>query len=200
MLSLDEGRKLVEVARATIESYLKEDAYVQKDVPKFFYKQSGVFVTLRSFPNNHLRGCIGFTEPAYTLLEALQDASVAASTSDPRFPPVTLDELGRITVEVTVLTPPVLLEGMSGNQYLDVIKIGRDGLIIEKEFHKGLLLPQVPLEWGWDKGEYISQTCIKAGLPPDAWFSDDVNVYTFSGQIFSETKPRGAVVEQEGCD
>lgn len=132
------------------------------------------------------------------MIDAVLDSSVASATKDPRFHPISSKELKSLVIEVTVLTQPELIEGKSGLEYLDEIEIGRDGLIVELGFHKGLLLPQVPIEWNWDKEEFISHTCIKAGLPPDAWIKEkDIKIFRFSGQVFSEIEPSGAIVEQE---
>jgi len=116
---------------------------------------------------------------------------------DPRFPPLEIDELDRIIIEVTVLTKPEVIKVDDPKDYVEHIKIGRDGLIVEQGFYKGLLLPQVPVEQGWDKEEYLSHTCMKAGLMPDAWFDKSTKIYRFSGQIFTETVPDGEIKEKK---
>jgi len=196
MLSLEEGTTLIRIARENIRAHLSGEKYFVKGIDDKFRINSGVFVTLKTYPDNDLRGCIGFPEPVYPLIDSLLDASVASATRDPRFYPVSTGELDNLLVEVTVLSSPVLIEGKKGREYLDEIEIGRDGLIIEMGFQKGLLLPQVPIEWNWDKEEFLSHTCIKAGLPPDSWLSeDDINIYKFTGQVFSEKNPNGNVEE-----
>ena len=102
------------------------------------------------------------------------------------------DELDDIVVEVSVLTPPEPIEGPPKERPMK-IKVGRDGLLIEKGFYSGLLLPQVPIEWGWDEEEFLAQTCWKAGLPPDCWLDPDTKVYRFTAEIFEEEKPWGPV-------
>jgi uncharacterized protein (TIGR00296 family) len=109
------------------------------------------------------------------------DSSISAAIRDPRFPPVTQEEMDSIEVEVTVLTEPEEIVPDSQN-----VKVGEDGLMVEKGIFKGILLPQVPLELGWEAEEFLCQTCIKAGLPPDCWLDEGVTVYKFQGQIFSE--------------
>ena len=197
MVTLNDGAVLVTLARQWIESNLAVSTFDLPALPPVFHEKSGVFVTLLSYPDRQLRGCIGYPEPSLPLIEGLLDSAVSAATKDPRFYPVTAPELENLFVEVTVLTPPVKIEGAVGRDLLARIRVGRDGLIVEKGFYKGLLLPQVPIEWGWDEEEFLSQTCVKAGLRPTAWLSEDISVFTFSGQVFSETAPRGKIMEKE---
>jgi len=177
-----DGRLLLEIARKTIEAHLFGKDY-SPDYPESFNEGRGVFVTLTK--KEMLRGCIGYPEPVMPLIKAVQDAAVSAATRDPRFPPVLPDEWKKIKVEVTVLTRPERLNAPPGER-VDRIEIGRDGLIAENGFQKGLLLPQVPVEWKWDKKQFLSQTCTKAGLAPDAWKESETKIYTFQGEIFSE--------------
>lgn len=196
MLTPEEGEMLVSMARSTISSYLQRKTPEEDATAGRFSGKAGVFVTLKTYPGLNLRGCIGFTEPAYPLAQALRDAAIAAAARDPRFRPVEKDELDSIVVEVTVLTAPRLLQAASPEQYPSSIEVGRDGLIVELGFHKGLLLPQVPVEWGWDSTEFLSQTCVKAGLDADTWMTEDeLKIFTFQGQIFSEESPGGAIAE-----
>ncbi len=198
MLSLKEGTELVRMARERIRTYLRGDDYDTGEIDDKYKINSGIFVTLKTYPGKDLRGCIGFPEPVYPLIDSLLDASIASATRDPRFHPVSSSEIDRLLVEVTVLSSPSLIKGKSGKGYLDEIEVGRDGLIIERGFQKGLLLPQVPIEWNWGKEEFLSHTCVKAGLPQDCWLNeDDIKIYKFTGQVFSEIAPNGEVVEQE---
>ncbi|MEM4214077.1 MAG: TIGR00296 family protein, partial [Candidatus Methanomethylicaceae archaeon] len=96
-----------------------------------------------------------------------------------------------------VLTPPVLLEVNDPKEYPKRIKVGRDGLVVEMGYYKGLLLPQVPVEYGWDEETFLSECCMKAGLPPDSWLSRDVKIYTFSAEVFTEVSPGGEIVRKE---
>ncbi len=160
--------------------------------PESFDRKSGVFVTINTYPQGNLRGCIGYPEPVYQLKDALV-YSAQSACHDPRFMPLSEKEAANCTVEVTVLTQPVLLE-CPKKEIPQNIKIGRDGLIIQFGRRRGLLLPQVPVEWGWDVDEYLEQICAKAGLPPDAWKLKDSMMWTFSGEIFHELSPKGEIV------
>ena len=181
MLSLEDGKKLVKYARSVIEKHVKGEKI--EDLENFEEK-AGVFVTINLYPSHDLRGCIGIPEPVYPLRKAIKESAVSAC-HDPRFPDLREEELDGIVIEVTVLTPPELMK-CEPTEYPKKIKIGRDGLMVEKGIYKGLLLPQVPVEYKWNEEEFLSQTCIKAGLPPDAWFDKDTKVYKFQGEIFAE--------------
>ncbi|MEO2082738.1 MAG: TIGR00296 family protein [Desulfurobacteriaceae bacterium] len=198
LISKESGKFLVKLARAAVEEFVKSGSKVKAppDAPPELYEERGVFVTLKRFPSGELRGCIGFPEPVMPLIEATIEAAISAATRDPRFYPVAPQELPNLIVEVTVLTPPQPIETAPEN-LPEEIKVGRDGLIVRCGYASGLLLPQVPVEWGWDEREFLSQTCIKAGLPPDCWLDPRCRFYKFQGQIFSEVEPYGEVVEEE---
>jgi uncharacterized protein (TIGR00296 family) len=144
-----------------------------------------------------LRGCIGFPYPTAPLAQAVIESAIESATQDPRFPSVTLKELDSIVFEVSVLTPPELISTNKPTDYPSKIKVGQDGLIIEKGYWKGLLLPQVPVEWNWNEEEFLCQCCIKAGLPPDNWLLKDTKVYRFQAIIFEELKPKDNIVRKE---
>ncbi|WP_099209951.1 TIGR00296 family protein [Thermococcus henrietii] len=191
------GEFLVRLARKAIEEYVRNGRVIEppEDTPPELWEKMGVFVTLNRHnvpPQMALRGCIGFPLPIYPLVEATIKAAIHAAVEDPRFPPVRESELDDLVIEVSVLTPPELIEG-SPEERPRKIKVGRDGLIIEKGIYSGLLLPQVPIEWGWDEEEFLAQTCWKAGLPPDCWLDPDTKVYRFTAEIFEEEYPRGPV-------
>lgn len=131
------------------------------------------------------------------LIEALIDSAISAATRDPRFPPLNLEELPEVEVEVSVLTKPEILKVKHPKEYPGLIVIGRDGLIVECGANAGLLLPQVPVEWNWDPEEFLSNTCIKAGLTLDSWLDRRVCVRRFSAQVFSERRPNGEVEERK---
>jgi hypothetical protein len=154
-----------------------------------------VFVTLNN-PNG-LRGCIGFPIPEKKLSHAIIEGAIAAATEDPRFPSVKTNELNDIVFEVTVLTPPVVVDVSDPMEYLEKIKVGRDGLIIRHSFSSGLLLPQVPVEYGWDVEEFLQHACEKAGLARDTWKNENVKIEKFEGIIFKEETPNGAIVREE---
>ena len=195
MLSLEEGKNAVHLARNMVEQYVKNSALPSSDLKGVFAEKHGVFVTIHTFPEHELRGCIGIPLPVMSLKEAVFEAAKSA-TRDPRFPPLEKSELDNIIVEVTILTQPELIKVKQPQEYVANVEIGRDGLIVEQGFYKGLLLPQVPVEQGWGKEEFLSHTCMKAGLLPDAWFDKNTKIYKFSGQIFTEVEPKGKIKEK----
>ncbi|MBN1160316.1 MAG: TIGR00296 family protein [Candidatus Diapherotrites archaeon] len=195
MLSLEEGRFLVKTARSAVEEYLKNGEYTP---PKTKYENlklnSGVFVTIKN--GNDLRGCIGMIRSARPLINTLCESAINAATGDPRFRPITLEELKDVTFEVSVLTVPKEIPVLHPKEYPVKIRVGIDGLIIQHGAWSGLLLPQVPLEFGWGAEEFLNNLCLKANLPITAWLSEKTKIYSFQAQIFKETKPRGAVIEE----
>src|SRR5271157_171382 len=175
----EEGVFLVKLARETVETIVTSQTVLEvpEEVPPKLQEESGVFVTLNKITSGQvrigpsgqqLRGCIGRPYPQFPLVKATIDSAIDAATHDPRFPPVVTQELDQLIVEVTALTPPVLLETETPQDRLHAIKIGRDGLLIESDTRygprRGLFLPQVPIEWHWDEKEYLVELCGKAGL------------------------------------
>jgi uncharacterized protein (TIGR00296 family) len=196
MFDIEDGKFAVKMARQIIEDYLKGDDSGKFKVPDKFKRKSGVFVTLHTYPDNNLRGCIGFPEPHFKLYQAITDAAISAATRDPRFPKVSPKEMKKMVVEVSLLTPPELIKVKDTKEYLKKIKIGRDGLIVERAFYRGLLLPQVPVEWNWDVETFLEHTCNKAGLPSEAWKDKTVKFFSFQAKVFSEKKPNGKIFEK----
>ena len=199
-MELEDGSELVRFARYAIKSYLegksKEEILSETDKElDRFNRNSGVFVTLDTYPKKELRGCIGYPEPIYPLNRALVLSAISAATEDPRFPSLSKRELDSILVEVTVLTSPEKIEYKDPEDLVKKIQIGKDGLIAEKGIFRGLLLPQVPIEWKWNSEEFLSHTCQKAGLPTDEWKKGNVLFYKFQGEIFSEIGPDGKIEE-----
>jgi len=196
-LSLEEGKFLIQLARSAVNEKLEKGKIIQppKETPKKLFEQCGVFVTISTpiHGEKELRGCIGYPYPTSPLVEAVIDSAINAATQDPRFYPLTLKEMGKVVFEVSVLTPPELVEVKNPKEYMSKIKVGEDGLIVERGFYKGLLLPQVPVEWGWCEEEFLCQCCIKAGLPPDNWLTKDAKIYKFKAIIFEEETPLGEV-------
>ena len=198
LLSLNEGTYLVRLARKTIEVYLSgKSPAPPEDAPERLKRKQGVFVTLYTYPERELRGCIGVPMPEYPLLEATMRAAIASATEDPRFPPVSLDELSRIVVEVSALTPPEEIKFSDPKELPSLIRIGVDGLIIEAGGFGGLLLPQVPVEYGWTPEEYLMHLCLKAGLPTTYWLTGRLKLYRFTAQIFEEESPKGKILEKK---
>ncbi|ENN96334.1 AMMECR1 domain-containing protein [Methanocaldococcus villosus KIN24-T80] len=196
LLTLEEGKFAVKFARFVIENFLKGYDIEIENYPEVFNEKRGCFCTLHTYPDRELRGCIGIPEPIMPLIEALKEAAISSATRDPRFPPVSLEEMDNIVIEISILTPPELIEVSHPREYLQKIKIGRDGLIIRFGPYSGLLLPQVPVEYGWDVEEFLANLCLKAGLPPDMWLDENVKIYKFQAQIFEEVEPRGEVIEK----
>lgn len=196
-LSDQDGQILVKTARRAVTEYLKDGKKIEleKEIKTRFSFKSGVFVTLNKKAS--LRGCIGFPTPDKILHQSLVDAAVASSTEDPRFPPVRFEELDEITFEVTVLTPPVEIKVSDPSEYPKMIKTGRDGLIIRWEFGSGLLLPQVPIEYGWNEEEFLGYTCEKAGAPFYHWKQKSTKIFKFEGIVFQEIKPNKDVKRLE---
>lgn len=195
MLSFKDGRKTVKFAREVIESILTKDDFKSFNLEKFFNEYLGVFVTIHKFPSYELRGCIGIPKPIMSLKNSITEASKSV-IRDPRFIPLSENELDKIIIEITILTKPEIINAFKPEDYINEIKIGRDGLIIEHGIYSGLLLPQVPVEQGWDINEYLANICLKAGLPPDSWIDKEAKIYKFSGQIFTEVEPKGEIKEK----
>jgi uncharacterized protein (TIGR00296 family) len=199
-LSSKEGTLLVDLARKAVEHYLKtgKSLDVPENLSKKLLQPCGVFVTINSVTGEEkeLRGCIGFPYPTMPLAQAVIDSAINAATQDPRFPPLSLNELEHVVFEVSVLTPPKLIEVKNPRDYGSQITVGEDGLIVERGVYKGLLLPQVPVEWGWDAQEFLCQCCNKAGLLADYWLRQGTKIYKFQAIIYEEEKPRGSITQK----
>jgi len=193
--SLEEGEFLVKLARRAVETYVEEGERISPppDTPGRLREKRGVFVTLKTYPKHELRGCIGRPYPTYPLVSATIDSAIDAAVNDPRFMPVRPGELDELVVEVSILTLPKEVKVRDPREYRDKVVIGRDGIIIEWSMGAGLLLPQVPVEEGWNVDDYLSYGCMKAGASPDLWLTSNVRLYTFQAIIFEEERPRGEV-------
>lgn len=195
MLTLEQGKKLVKLAREAISSRLSNKKLkVDKVLKEEFSEYRGCFVTLKK--GEELRGCIGYPEPILPLHDAIVSAAESAAFKDPRFPSLEKDEINSVGVEVSVLTKPKRIDVRNPRDYLKQIHIGKDGLIVRGTFNSGLLLPQVATEYKWDAKTFLSQTCVKAGLRPEDWHDFDlVRVYKFQSQVYSEKAPNGEIVQ-----
>ncbi|MCM8813128.1 MAG: AmmeMemoRadiSam system protein B [Candidatus Omnitrophica bacterium] len=180
MLSSEEKKELLAIARAAITAYLQSGsaANVSTDFPAL-RQQCGAFVTLKK--NGDLRGCIGRIIADQPLSAVVQEMAVEAAVRDPRFPPVSTDELDEIDIEISVLSPLQLIKNF------DEINVGTHGLLMRKAGRSGLLLPQVAVEYRWTREEFLQQTCRKAGLPTDAW-KQGAETYIFSAEVFGEAE------------
>jgi len=177
-LSKDQQEFLLALARKAIKHYLETGKQLKIETPdKIFLAQKGAFVTLKV--NGQLRGCIGYPIPHKALYETVIEMAVSAASEDYRFQPISLDELGEVKIEISVLTLPKPVKDISE------IEIGRHGIIVSKGLNKGLLLPQVPGEWGWDLETFLRHGCLKAGLEEDYW-KKGARIEVFSAQVFSE--------------
>ena len=170
--------RLLQIARQSIASYLKSGKIPAFDVPDILTDPGAAFVTLEK--QAKLRGCIGYTQAVQPLYRTVSECAVKAATQDHRFSPVTAEELPNLHIEISVLTP---LEEVGS---LDEIEVGRDGLMIVLGNRRGLLLPQVAVDNGWDLTTFLEKTCWKAGLPIDAYKSPEAVIYRYQALIFGE--------------
>jgi AmmeMemoRadiSam system protein A len=177
MIDTSERQRLLQLARDAIVAHLTGQPAPLASSMSILERPAGVFVSLHR--DNALRGCIGHIEADQPLSRAIPSAAIAAATNDPRFAPVAAEEVLELHIELSILGPLERIVG-SGD-----IEVGRHGLLVERGWKRGLLLPQVAVEWGWDAETFLSQTCHKAGLPPDAWKSADV--WRFEAEVFSES-------------
>ncbi|HEX9708544.1 MAG TPA: TIGR00296 family protein [Candidatus Thermoplasmatota archaeon] len=191
--SLGDGEAAVRIARAAVEAAVRGERFALPPLTEIFRRNAGVFTTLNDFPSMQLRGCVGFAEPVETLAVALVEASRAAALEDGRFGPVGPDELARLVVEVSLLTPPREVEVARREAIPGAVEVGRHGLVVRRGRAGGLLLPQVAADWRWDAEEFLEQACRKAGLPRDAWAQEGTRVLVFEADVFAEEAPRGAV-------
>jgi uncharacterized protein (TIGR00296 family) len=191
-----DGAAAVRAARAIAEAEA-EGAEADVSLPPGFSRPMGVFVTISEHPSRRLRGCIGYPEPVFPLGEALA-MSARAACHDPRFPDLSPGEARACVFEVTLLTVPEPMDFSSPQDLLSSISVGEDGLIIEAEGRRGLLLPQVPLEFGWGAEEYLRHLSMKAGLDPRAWSRPGARIKRFRGEVYSEESPRGAISRGRG--
>lgn len=180
MLNETHRRTLLGLARESIAAALdgRQPRLVEADFDEILRTPSGVFVTLTIA--GQLRGCIGSIEPIAPLYQAIVRSATNAAFRDPRFVPLTREELRRIRLEVSVMGPVVPV------QEIEEIVVGRDGLIISRGSSAGLLLPQVATDYEWDRETFLSQTCVKAGLPPTLWRTGQCRIERFSAEVFGE--------------
>lgn len=178
MLSEAQRRRLLQVARQSLRHAvgLGPPADTHTDDP-VLRQPAGAFVTLKK--DGELRGCIGHIEAVGPLIETVAEMARAAALEDPRFYPVTAEEEPAIEIEISVLSP------ITPCPDLEAIEIGRHGLVVSQGPYRGLLLPQVPVEWGWDRETFLRRTCQKAGLAPDAYLRG-AKVHWFEAEVFGE--------------
>lgn len=180
MLNKNQRKKLLELARSSIETYLKTGKKIEINVTDpVLTKVMGAFVTLEKA--GQLRGCIGSIIGRTPLYLTIRDMAVEAAVDDPRFTPLGLPELAEVEIEISVLSP---LERVDS---ADKIQLGAHGVMVKRGFNSGVFLPQVATQTGWSKEEFLSNLCAhKAGLAADAWKDKTTELYVFTAEVFSE--------------
>lgn len=200
-LTLSDGIFLVRLARKAISEYLKKGIVIKppENTPDKLMRYGMSFTTLLKVDAkaHELRGCIGYVQPIESLVNNVINSAIAAATQDPRFSPVEFWELESIVIEVSILSLPKVLEVSRRDDMVNEVVVGRDGLIVEYGIYKGLLLPEVPVEYCWDTETFLSETCIKAGMSADCWLSSKVKVMRFTARTFREVSPGGDVIERD---
>jgi len=200
-ISYEEGVFLVRLARKAVEEYLRGHEIINppNDTPQKLLRKGMSFVTIlkpSALGRYELRGCIGYLQPIEPLARNVINAAIAAATEDPRFLPLSTSELGSVIFEVSVLSMPKAVVGEGWGIVSDVT-IGTDGLVVEYGIYRGLLLPEVPVEYCWDEETFLSETCIKAGMDPDCWLHPKVKIQKFYATVFREEVPYGNVVRRD---
>jgi len=176
-----EQRTLLKLARGALQESVRHHALPETEEPPGALREPcGAFVSLHK--GERLRGCIGYVEPLKPLFVTVRECAMAAALRDPRFDPVTAKELPSLRLEISVLSPLVDIAP-------DEIEVGRHGLLVSRGLLRGLLLPQVAVEWKWDRERFLEETCLKAGLPPDAW-RHGARIQAFTAQVFEEQPQR----------
>ena len=179
MISENEATVLLNIARDTIVHLVNKQDY--RPVPreeKALNERSGCFVTIKQ--DGALRGCIGSFQSERPLFQEVSGMAAAAASKDPRFHPLEVAELDNFSLEISILSPLHKIEE------IEEIEVGTHGIYLERNFSRGVLLPQVASEQNWDRTTFLQQTCLKAGLPKNAWQSHDTEIYIFSAQIIKE--------------
>jgi len=196
MLNLERGKKLVKLARKTVERWFKEKKFIVEKVDdKTLEEKRGVFVTIENFPSKSLRSCIGIPRESLELYEAVQRTAFSSAFEDPRFPPLKKEELNKVIFEISIMTKLKLIEVKDPKEYFEKIEICKDGLMLINKSFSGLLLPSVPVQFDWTVEEFLENLCYKANLTPDWIYDKDTKIWKFQTQIFAEENPNGKIVE-----
>jgi len=178
-LTAEEEQSLLRHARATLEAALRRGPPPPPPAAQTLHRPQAAFVSLHGRADHELRGCVGLIAPDEALVRVVERMAVAAALSDSRFDPVTSAELERLVIEISVLGP---LRPIAPGE----VEVGKHGLMVRAHDRRGLLLPQVPVEHGWDRPTFLAKTCEKAGLPPSAWRETTTEVLAFTAQVFGE--------------
>ena len=178
LLNKREQRELLKIAREAIVAHISTGSVVPAEAATpALAAETGCFVTIRQ--QGQLRGCIGNFVSDRPLCRLIQEMAVSAATRDPRFYPMKQHDLEQFDLEISVLSPLRLISSV------DEIQVGVHGIYIIRNSARGVLLPQVAAEYGWDRETFLRHTCIKAGLPEDSW-QKNCQIYIFSAQVFGE--------------
>ena len=179
MFTESEKKVLLTIARSSIEAAVQGKEFsFPPALPKSLTAKCGAFVTLHK--HSDLRGCIGYIEGVEPLAETVHDAALKAALEDYRFTPVTAEEIHELDIEISVLSPLKLIHDVKE------VEVGKHGILLDYEHSRGLLLPQVAVEYNWDRETFLNQTARKAGLPADRWKLPGAKIFIFTAEIFSE--------------
>ena len=179
-LTAKEKKTLLDIAKTAIAAKINnKEIPALSDDSETLREKRGAFVTLKK--HGHLRGCIGYIKPVEPLGETVQEMAIAAAFHDPRFPSLKPEEVQDLTFEISVLSPLKRIKDMNE------IEVGTHGLYIVSGYKSGLLLPQVAVEYKWDRETFLKETCYKAGLPMQAWMDKETEIYIFSADYFGDT-------------
>lgn len=197
-ISLNDGIYLVKKARESVEKTFTNDSIDISDANEKLRRPGAAFVTIHLVQKGmkELRGCIGYIRPIAPLIEVVIEVAREAAFNDPRFPPLTLREYPSTVFEVSILSSMKEMP-TDPEERLALIQLGKTGLMAVKGYFSGLLLPQVPIEEGWDKKTFLEYTCLKAGLFKDCWKDKATKFYYFTAKVFEEEHPFGPVKEKE---
>ena len=171
---------LLQVARESLKNFLENEKRTEftTENPELLEKRA-VFVTLRKLDSGNLRGCIGQTEARYPLIEAVAKTAISSALNDSRFPPVTLDELTDLLIEINVLSPMIPINP-------EDVEVGKHGLLINKGSHGGLFLPEVAVSQNWDRLTFLAEVCRKANLPKGSWRNAEAKLQAFESEAWEE--------------
>jgi AmmeMemoRadiSam system protein A len=183
-LGSQEREALLQIAHQSVESVVRDRQPYRPPAPALaaLNEERGAFVTLNE--KGRLRGCIGYVSPVTPLYLTVREVAASAALRDSRFPPVSTPELSSLEYEISVLSP------MRRVTDVKQIQVGRDGLLMRNGNYEGLLLPQVPGEYGWDRETFLSETCQKAGMNANCWHDEDTDIFSFTALVFSEHEAR----------
>jgi hypothetical protein len=195
MLGLEQGKKLIKLARKALENFFEKKKFEPIEVEdKLLKEKKRIFVTLEKFPDKTLRGSVGSPHVTLPLCGAVQELVLSSAFEDSRFLPLQKEELDKIILEISILTDPKLIEVKDSKEYFEKIEPGKDGLILQSDSSSSLFLPQV-----WKQiprlEEFLCSLCLKANLPKDSWKNKNTKIWKFRIQAFKEISPNGNVVE-----